>query len=165
MNMNRIEDLIKYIALIWAVYPFASIGTYFSGNGFKEFSWGPCAVLCGIFTIILIIVYIIIKAKRRNFEVEIYYRNKLDYNEFLKEFQNCKKAYIFEHCGFIVRFDFKDKYSYAIIKDEKTIKQESFSNISEFSNAKIISGKNLSELWIELDFVCYDSIIRENFES
>lgn len=63
--MKRIEDLIKWILLVWAAYPFASFFSYFAANGLQLFEWGICAIICAAFTLALIIAYLIIKVKEK----------------------------------------------------------------------------------------------------
>lgn len=172
-EINSIKDaaVATIIGIIvgWLICPLVAFSGLFTKRG-GTFGWHwEAAILASLtFTLIVLtsfIVFAITKARQRFFQVEVFVIDKISFNDFMSTFKERKNSYIFECFQHTLLLSSGDTYSYTIIKDSNIVKEETFSTLEELLSAKIIFGETLASLWNELEYVCRDSIIKNDSSS
>ena len=140
--MKRIEDLIKYVIIIWIAYPVASLATYFSGNGRKLFGWAPGAVICAIITVLLVIVHIIAKNREKNGK-----SHDFTYEQFVGMLHQIKYTRL-QYRDFKIEINYIDnEYICKIYQNKRIIKEKIFTDFQKLIEFPVIENKTIQELW------------------
>lgn len=175
-NVKTVKEatfaLIIAIFSIWSLYPVIVILAPFLPSHWdhprvmSEESWLAGAIAALFETLIAVFVFAIFVIKKlrcRKFEVEIYEIQGLNYDEFLYQYTENKKGCEFAYRQFYIFLKANEDYSYTVFsKDYEMIKECKFSEIEKLLSDNIVAGKNIVELWEELEFVAFDSIVRQS---
>ena len=140
--MKKIEDLIKWIIIIWIAYPVISIGTYFSGNGRQLFSWGISAIICAFATVSLAIIHLVMRHKENNKRTY-----EITYEEFTKSLDDGNSIRL-QYREFEIDINNVDnKYICKIYKSNSLIQEKNFSDSKTLLCFPFVENKTIKELW------------------
>ena len=154
------------IAFIWAIYPYTVVVIfYFPKNGNHTWTWDFWAFISlgeTIAIIIALLVYIILKLSRRNFEITLVEMKKVTYEELLKEYIEKKNRCELELEDYVIELIAKgEMYLYRVFKENKLLKEECFSSSEEILSKKILFSQNLEELLKKSYFRLTSGIVYE----